>query len=352
MGSKEILGITRDDYTGYIQKFRDKKNISYTLKDGREIFAKFAKFQEGNRNNLEGLNQEAEILKRLESTGVTPKFIQLKQYPNEKMARLVTEKVGGISLDRFKVPEKNRDEIFENVIISTARSLQKIHDEGVYVVDINTGTFLVNESGEDCNIVDFELAIDSSNPSEEKIKNALKFRSVRESDFGYKTENNIEHIQKKEIYIWAETMLDFIAQKTGNFDLIHMDLDLSELPEDIRIKIQSEIETVTQTALPIIQDKVESAFLNPDNIQKLQERFDRYRSMDRNTNFEQFIQEQKEKEINTALKRVIDRAVIKLTLKFKLEKIGVKIPEKIVSFLERSLDLNPNNRPTSFNDIL
>ena len=108
------------------------------------------------------MKKEAEILSRLENTGVTPKVIQLKNYPNEKMTRLVTEKISGTSIDRLEVKLDERNSIFANVITSSAESLQKIHDEGIYVVDINKGTFLVNNEGKNCKIVDFEHGIDNA----------------------------------------------------------------------------------------------------------------------------------------------------------------------------------------------
>jgi hypothetical protein len=62
--------------------------------------------------------------------------------------------------------------------------------------------------------------------------------------------------------------------------------------------------------------------------------------------------EQVAKEVNLNLKKALNFILLKYTLKYKVQKLGVKLPEHLVSFLEKCLDVNLNNRPESFNDIL
>jgi len=68
--------------------------------------------------------------------------------------------------------------------------------------------------------------------------------------------------------------------------------------------------------------------------------------------FDDYFAEQVDKEVGLGLKKALNFITLKYTLKYKLEKLGLKLPEQIVSFLEKCLDVNPNNRPDSFNDIL
>ncbi len=347
------MGIERKDYTGVIQRYREKKNISYKLKDGREIFAKFANYQDGSgvRNNLEGIKKEAEILSRLENTGVTPKVIQIKNYPNEKMARLVTEKISGNSLDRLEVKLEERNSVFANVITSSAESLQKIHDEGIYMVDINKGTFLVNNEGQECKVVDFELGVDSSNTNEEEIKKAVKFRQVGYPDIlGYETLNTLESVKQKEMYTWAQTMLDFISDKTGVLDIAQTDFEEKELPEEIRSEYQNYIESIRDRITNYVTKVAEKEVQNPNNQEQARRWYDNRR--DSSITFEEYLDELKTKEIKNKTKRFLNNASLNITLKYRLEKLGINLPETKLRFLEKCLDMDPSKRPDSFKELI
>jgi len=318
---RKILGIERDDYTGTIQRYRDKKNISYKLKDGKEVFAKYVSDQgNGAINNLEGIRNEVEILHKLEDTEITPKVIQFKEYPSHKKARLVTEKVSGTSLDRL-------------------------------IVDINEGTFLVNQNGEDCKIVDFEFAIDSSNTPENQLAVALNFRKpLKYKSLDYPIPLTVENVQRKEMYIWAKTMLDFIAKIYKLGDLIEMEIPLENIPQEEREKIQEEVTRIREKIMPEIIEKATRYTQKEEIVIKIKSAFERRHNPSQT--FEEFVNEQIIKESEKTASKIINTVIIKLTLRHKLEKFGIKIPSKIISFLERCLDLDPNNRPNSFNDIL
>lgn len=349
---RKILGIERDDYTGTIQRYRDKKNISYKLKDGKEVFAKYVSDQgNGAINNLEGIRNEVEILHKLEDTEITPKVIQFKEYPSHKKARLVTEKVSGTSLDRLTITESEKETIIENCILSTATSLQIIHERGIYIVDINEGTFLVNQNGEDCKIVDFEFAIDSSNTSENQLAVALNFRKpLKYKSLDYPIPLTVENVQRKEMYIWAKTMLDFIAKIYKLGDLIEMEIPLENIPQEEREKIQEEVTRIREKIMPEIIEKATRYTQKEEIVIKIKSAFERRHNPSQT--FEEFVNEQIIKESEKTASKIINTVIIKLTLRHKLEKFGIKIPSKIISFLERCLDLDPNNRPNSFNDIL
>lgn len=349
---KTILGITRKDLTGTIQKYREKRNISYRLKDGREVFAKYAKKQsEDFRDNVEGMEQEARVLKKLEILGITPKVIDFKISPDSKISRLVTDKVPGTSLDRLDIPEERRDTFIETTIVSSAKSLSRINAEGVYVVDINTGTFLVNENGEDCRVVDLEHAVDSDATSDKQITDALQFRNLRFEKLGIETPNSIESVRKKEMYAWAKTMLEFISKNFGNIDIINMEISLEELPSELKIILEQEIKTATEKLLPSIREKV-TAMLKTERYQEMLKKHYSHHWGKSLKTFDDYFAEQVDKEVGLGLKKALNFITLKHTLKYKLEKLGLKLPEQIVSFLEKCLDVNPNNRPDSFNDIL
>jgi len=346
------MGIERRDFTGEIQRHREKKNISYTLKDGREIFAKFAKHQGSDvRNNLDGMRREERILRKLEDTDITPKVLQLKEYPNEKMTRLVTEKITGNSLDRLEVKLEDRNSVFANVITSSAESLQKIHDEGVYIVDINKGTFLVNNEGQDCKVVDFELGVDSTNTNDEEIKIANKFRQVGYPDIlGYETPNTLESIKQKEMYTWAQTMLDFISDKTGVLNIAETDFEEKELPEEIRSDYQNYIESIRDRITNYVTKGVEKEVQNPNNQEQARRWYDSRR--DSSITFEEYLEELKNKEIKNKTKRFLNNASLNITLKYRLEKLGINLPETKLRFLEKCLDMDPSKRPDSFKELI
>jgi len=349
---RKILGIERDDYTGIIQRHRDKQNISYKLKDGREVFAKYVSDQgNGAINNLEGIRNEAEILHKLEGTEITPKVIQFKEYPSHKKARLVTEKVSGTSLDRLTITESEKETIIENCIISTARSLQIIHEKGIYIVDINEGTFLVNQNGEDCKIVDFEFAVDSTNISENQISSVLEFRKpIKYESLDYPSPPTMESVKKKEMYVWAQTILSFIEKSYKVDDLTDMEIPIENIPQQEREKIQKEITKIRSKVMPEIIEKITNYTKKEELIIKIKTAFERRQNQSQT--FEDFLKQQILVESEKVASKIVSTAIIKLTLRYKLEKLGIKLPRKIVDFLERCLDLDPNNRPNSFNDIL
>lgn len=349
---KTKLGITRRDLTGTIQRYREKRNISYRLKDGREVFAKYAKKQSNDtRDNVEGMKQEVRVLKKLEGLGITPKVIDFKISPDNKISRLVTDKAPGTSLDRLKIPIGRRDKLIESIILSSARSLSRINSEGVFVVDINTGTFLVNENGEDCRIVDLEHAVDSGATSDKQISDAVKFRDLRFEELDIEIPNTLESVSKKEMYTWAKTMLDFISINFGTIDIIQMEISIDELPKELKIKLEQEIKTASEKLLPSIREKVIKMYNTEEYQGILKKSYSRHWGRLLKT-FDIYFSEQVDKEVELRLKKALNFITLRYTLKYKLEKLGLKLPEQVISFLEKCLDVNPNNRPQSFNDIL
>ena len=278
------------------------------------------------------------------------------------MTRLVTEKISGTSIDRLEVKLDERNSIFANVITSSAESLQKIHDEGIYVVDINKGTFLVNNEGKNCKIVDFEHGIDSSNTNQEEIKKAIKFRQAGLSDIlGYEIPNTLESLKQKEMYTWAQTMLDFIADKKGYSDIAQTDIEEKELPEEIRGEYQSYVDSIRDKITSYVTQgyKKEAQYLKNQNriqiFQKLAKReYDTRKDYSKTFEeyFEGYLNEIKTKEIERQTKKFLNIASLKITLKYRLEKLGINLPEKTTEFLEQCLDTNPNNRPDSFKELI
>lgn len=338
---ESILGFQREDISGMIQKMRSKKNVRYESPDGEKFFSKYVNQQEGKRDNVAGLKKEKRMLDKLMETGVTPKVGGLKIYPNEKRARLIIENVPGASLDKM---DDNQVEEFlkkkaESTIRSTADALDKMHKNGVLLIDINDGAFLLNERDNKIitHLVDFELAVDLNDGTADNFKDALLFRSIK--DIGFRLDQEIDYqnsdiLKKSEINLWARTL----AERIIGFDDISKSIELP--PEK-----QKEFNAAKEKISPILKRQITERARRDYQYQVEASKKDQSYDL---PSEDYFIQQ----ELDEELPRQIEKELIGFTLEEKMKTKGVKLSKKTLDFMSRALNPELKNRPTDFSEYL
>jgi len=248
--SKETkFGFQRENLSGMIQGIRGKKNIRYTNLDGKEFFTKYINQQESKRDNITGLKKEKQILDSLSGTGVTPKAGELKIYPNEQRARLIMEQMPGVSID--KMDEMQSEEFFkekvETTIYSTADALDKIHQNGVLLVDVNEGSFLLDKKDDkiQTRVVDFELAVDLINGAPEDREAAFQWYSSK--DIGLRLDEQVDYLdsevlKKAEINRWARTLTERIIGFTDVSASVELSQEKQKEFDALKIKVSPILE--------------------------------------------------------------------------------------------------------------
>ncbi|MEO6509233.1 MAG: hypothetical protein ABIO02_04720 [Patescibacteria group bacterium] len=171
-----------NEYAG----FRGKENAE--LVDQNEnfspMFSKTVRVSEDSRirehtqRNMQHLQAEFAFLEKLKDTGVTPEPLLLKTNPDNTESHLLMKKVNGQSLEQRKDKSDSDKDKLDAIILSMSTSLDKVHKKGVLVTDINNGTFIIDGLDNDTSdlstkIVDFELAVDTSNLSNEDTQKKL-----------------------------------------------------------------------------------------------------------------------------------------------------------------------------------
>lgn len=337
---KTVLGFEREDLSGIIQRVRGKENVRYVSPEGREFFTKYVNQQEGKRDNIAGLKNEKYFLDLLTDSGVTPKNSELKIYPNKKRARLSIEQVPGISLDKMNDEQSERflKEKVEATIHSTAEALDKIHQKNVLLVDVNEGSFLLDEKDENVSthIVDFELAIDLGKKIPEDSESA--FRWYANKDLGLVIDEKIEHqdievLKKAEISLWARTLVEKIIGFSDISKSVKLPPAKQKYFNAMKIKI-----------IPILEKQIiERAKKDYEYQSKIpkEERF-----YDLSTE-EDFIQ----KEIESELPRKIEEELLGITLEEKMNAIGIVVSKKSLDFMSRALNIELKNRPANFSEL-
>src|SRR3989338_7098610 len=335
-----VLGFEREDLSGIIQRARGKENIRYVSSEGQEFFTKYVNKQEGNRDNIAGLKNEKHFLDLLDDSGVTPKTSELKIYPNEKRARLSIEQVPGVSLDKMDDEKANEflKEKAEATIHSTAEALEKIHQKNVLLVDVNEGSFLLDEKDEkiSTHVVDFELAVDLDKKIPREREGA--FRWYANKDLALHIDEKIDHqdagvLKKAEVSRWARTL----AERMIGFNDISKSVELP--PEK-----QKEFDEMKVTISPILEKQViERAKKDYEYESKIpkEERF-----YDLPTE-EDFVQ----KEIERELPHKVEEELLGITLEEKMKAKGIVVSEKTLDFISRALSLKLKNRPANFSEL-
>jgi serine/threonine protein kinase len=339
-GPEEVLGFERTNINGLFQPMRGKKNIVYKTVEGVSMVAKYVNFKDGIRDNVAGMKREKQFLDLLEDTGLTPKVIDYKEYPNQKKVRLVLEKLPGKSLDKMSIFEK--EDLMKNraeeVILSSATSLEKVHQKGVLVVDVNEGTFLFDVQDETLKtyVLDFELSA-STNPAVEKELEFAKNWFARK-DFALKLDSSLdlmdpETLTKSEVYLWAEMLVTSM-------------IGLSEVQKKI------ELSDETQRKFDEAATKIE-AKLSEDVIATLKNQYflliKQNPELVADYGFESdYINENFELKKQAKLQTVL----LGISLEEKLKKHGISLSPKILKFLQDSLSIDFSQRPKNFQNLL
>lgn len=220
------LGYAMYDLSGEVQEGRGKENIIYTnVTTGERFFAKYISQQEGTYfNDVEGMAQEKLLLDYLAPTGVVPKTGVFRIYPNQQRARLLLELLEGQSLDDMEFDDEVMSfEQATEIIVSTAQSLQKVHDAGVVVGDVNFGTFLVDTSGEvpTARILDLEIGCHVDD-APERLTNLANW--CARNDMGAELalaerggEVDDELMYKIEMHRWGQVMAQWLLSDTEDW---------------------------------------------------------------------------------------------------------------------------------------
>ena len=336
-----ILGVQREDLTGAAQRERGKRNVRYE-KDGKRMIAKYIDKQPDDSDNIARLFREKRLLDALSDTGVVPKVIDYKEYENDR-ARLLLEEIPGTSIDHM--PREERGEFLkqrsEDVAKETARSLQKIRAQGVYVVDVNEGTFLFNEAEDghlETRLVDFELGYDVSDGDPEELKDSFSF--VKKNDFGFALAEqegrplteDVALLAKCEMHRWARMMERIFINRYAKVEIPPEQLAAYEA---YRARIKPVVEKT-------MRDRASSYFLT---MQKGQRETDR-----------RYLNMGEDGYITWSLKNGLDSAITQQSVKFTFPQLcrvnGIALSEKAVNFIARCLSLDIEERPSSFDDFL
>lgn len=325
---RSVMGFRREELTGEMQKERRKENIRYSGPGGEEFFAKYA--NEHDQNNIARLEREKQMLDRLAETGVTPKAGEFKIYPNEKRARLLIEQVPGISLDRMD--DRQSEEFLkikaEETIFSTADALDKIHKKGIWLVDVNEGSFLIGQRDNtvETYVVDFELALDLDNSTKKTRGEAYGYYLVR--DFGLRFDDlknprrdfetgvlypTNEDFKKSEIRLWALVLVKFILGSDG----ISAEIELA--PEE-----KEEFDKTKKKIAPLLEKEIKGE--TGDDLTQ--------------------------KNLEDELLHRLEEELLSITLDKKLRAKGVVVSQEVVSFLSRALNLELKNRPSDLSELI
>lgn len=232
----------------------------------------------------------------------TPKTSELKIYPNEKRARLSIEQVPGVSLDKMDDEQSNEflKEKAETTIHSTAEALEKIHQKNVLLVDVNEGSFLLDEKDEgiSTHVVDFELAVDLSKKIPADSERA--FRWYANKDLALNMDEKIDHqdtdvLRKAEISLWARTLAERM-------------IGLSDISKSVELppEKQEEFDAMKVKISPILERQMMERAKKDYEYQSQIPKEDQFYEL---STEDDFIQEEMERE----LPRKIEEALLGLT---------------------------------------
>lgn len=333
------LGFKRKDISGFVQKIRGKQNVKYETPEGEKIFAKYASRQEGYRDTIAGLQREKRILDKLSQTGTVPKVGDLKIYPQGYRARLLMGQVDGNSLDSDFMKEEGgyARQHPQELILSTAQAHRKVLDMGVAVVDVNAGTYLIqqNQDGLSTNLVDFELACDLDNSSPDELQGS--FNWYRTKDFGLRitridsvTAADIDILRQSDIHLWAEITAEWLLGPSAFWG------DVPVSPEK-----QAQFQTATETVKPIVEN--ETIDRAKKDYQDMIARGQEWKGGEQN-----YI----DYELQHSAPHKMMEALIGVTFEDRLKAKGIQLPQPTVDFISKALSYDIRERPASFDALL
>ncbi|NQV12510.1 hypothetical protein HQ524_04055 [Candidatus Uhrbacteria bacterium] len=335
------MGIKREDYTGDIQLTRGKQNIRYE-RDGESAFAKIVTTHDGSRENLTRLKREKHALDKLRDTGIVPKVISFKEYGEDK-ARLLLEELPGESFDHMPWQERAKfaKQHAQEIVSETGKSLHKIHNSGVFVVDVNVGTFLFDAEADDAlgvHVLDLELAHDADSDDEESLRDSIDH--FKRNDLGFtlaKQEGTTlpedeELLMKAELYRWAKTMKKI---------LIHRYPEL-----EIPTSKQEQLEAYLERIRPVLEE---------DLIRKAGGLFKRVQARG-NEQDVNVIARGLEDFSSNYIKKNIDNALNGASSDFNFTELceanGIDLPVQYSEFISQCLSMDIDSRPDSFEELI
>jgi len=321
-------------------KFRGKTNSIITDAQGTHdtLFSKSVKRVEGQRDNVEGLQRELYFLEKLKDTGITPEPVTLKINPDRTDAQLLMKKLEGDSFEKTDGSDEVAKRNFGRISESVSQSLEAIHNRGVLVVDINEGTFVIQQMNSDNQdlityVVDFELAEDIADLSSSEVQDRLK-RWYSRKDIGlqiamYETDFNLNVDTTKgvEQYLGAKSVVEHFIGPDYSWKIDYNKLSAEDRDRyDAQLQIvQPRIEEITKKQLREeyqYAKQVSSKYLPPDE--------------------ETYVK----REFEERLHAKIDLAMINITLPYFLHDKGISVETSTLKHLQRSLSLIVEERPT------
>ncbi len=334
------LGFKRKDVSGMVQKVRQKRNIEYQSPTGERFFVKYATRQEGHRDNLEGLKHEKKILDKLASTGVVPITGELKIYPNGNKARLIMELVTGNSLDSEILREEGGygKQHPQDVILSTAQAHNRILEMGIVVVDVNEGTYMLqqDQNGLSTKIVDFELSCELSNPAGDELQKALDW--YRAKDFGLRisgvesiSAENADVLKQSDVHLWAKTIAEWLLGPSYSWQ------DVTISPEK-----QSQYQAAVGQVKPVVDGEITRRA--KEDFQKMIARGGQ--------EWKGCEQAYIEYEIEHTSPYKLREVLIGLTFEEMIKAKGIQLPQATIDFISKALSYDIRERPTSFDDLI
>jgi serine/threonine protein kinase len=334
------LGFEIKDLSGVTQRVRGKQNVQYRNKEGEEFFTKYANLQKDRRDNIEGLKTEKLILDKLVDTGVTPQAGEIKIYPNKERARLIIEQLPGVSFDKMNNEQKEKffKKEVEQTIYSTADALDKVHQKGILIVDVNDGTFLLDEKeGKiETRLVDFELALDTKEGSLEDRKGT--FGWYLSKDKGLRLSKSLDHenneiLKKSEINLWARTLIERII----SFRNVTSSVDLSK-------EKQVEFDSMKEKITPILESEIIKQAKKSYEYERRAKTEDQSEQL---PNEDDFIKN----DLGINLPRMIEEELVGISLEEKLKRDDIVLSKGVVSFLSRALSPDISKRPSNFAEL-
>jgi serine/threonine protein kinase len=339
--ARSVLGIKREDFTGMVQSFRGKQVIRYEQGE-KAIFSKLATRHNGSGENINRLKHERDILEKMHDTGISPKVISYKEYGEDK-ARLLIEELSGKSVDKMPLQEKKEfaQKNAKDIVRETGRVLSEIHKLGIFVVDVNEGTFLFNTEEDNVlgvSVLDLEFAIDTESANEEDFQES--FAHFKKGDLGFMLAEqegtalpeNEELLRKAELYKWANTMKRTLIGK-------HANLEISKSKQEHLVAYQERIRPVLERKLleraARIFTKIQARNSESDSV-SIVKGLDKYSEdyVRKSIKYEQYV------------------AGMTYTFPELCKANGVDIPEQYAEFIAQCLNLDINLRPDSLEGLV
>ena len=241
--------------------------------------------------------------------------------------------VQGSSFEKRFEPSEFEKENFDQIMLCTQKAMQKVHAEGVFVGDINSGTFLLNEDESnqtvETKVVDFELAAEVDQLGDKNIQEYLK--RFYKDDVGltlYLQQNSSitpEIATLAEQYLTAKTVVDFFVGPDYT-----QTIDISELPQDLQDNYLQQLEVLRPQIEAVVQTELAEDFATrQQNGETL------YASLD------ELLTDRYESQLQLR----INQAMINITLPTLLERSGVTSDPKMIEHLAKTLSPDLNQRP-------